>query len=272
MTSASPVARSRLTEQFFRTVGRHFVSLSCVQTSLAGKDQKLFIFSGFLIEAGGLWFYVTAGHILRDIRTSIESGATFDVWRLGDQSAGHRFGDAAIPYGFDLDRWLVVEDSEVGLDYATVALEDIYCRQLRAGGCVPIGKDAWGTHMEPHDFWALVGIPSETVEYDNQTMVSGRIVIMPLEVAEAPEMAGRTAENKFFAHIVDAGVVTDVNGMSGGPIFSLAKVDDAWRYKVIGVQSSWYRHDRVVAACPIASLGLELEKLVEQARDSLGKT
>jgi hypothetical protein len=44
---------------------------------------------------------------------------------------------AAIPYAFDIDRWLVMEDKELGLDYAAVALDTIYQMQLEAGGCKP---------------------------------------------------------------------------------------------------------------------------------------
>ena len=272
VVAGSQSSRNSLTNQFFRTVGRHFVSLSCVQTLPGHNDRKLFVFSGFVLEAGGVWFYVTAGHILRDVRKSTDLGGSFDVWRLDDQSAGHEFGGAAIPYAFDLDRWLVIEDPQVGLDYAVVALEPSYCRLLEVGGSIPIGKEAWGNHVEPHDFWALVGIPSESVVYDNKTLISGRIVVMPLEVADTPEAAGRTAENQFFARIKDLAAVGDVDGMSGGPIFSLAKIDEAWRFKVIGVQSSWYPKEKIVAACPIESLGLELEKYVNEARAAMTTT
>jgi len=185
---------------------------------------------------------------------------------LDDQTAGNTF-KVAIPFDFDLDSWIVVENSAIGLDYAAVALHPIYVRQLQAGAAVPIGNDAWGDHVTEHDFWALVGIPSETVEYDLETMISGRVIVMPLEAAEEPEAAGRTAENKFFARIKDPGAVANIDGMSGGPVFSLKKIEGMWRYKIIGVQSSWYPSARVIAACPIASLGAELERLVETARN-----
>lgn len=257
---------SALTNQFFKTVGRHFVSLSCVQHPPGKSPKRTFVFSGFLIEAKGLWFYITAGHILRDIRESLEQGGQFELWRLDDQTAGNRFSGAAIPFGFDLDSWIVVENKEIGLDYAALALHPFYVRQLQAGGAVPIGKDAWGDHIAEHDYWALVGIPSETVSYESDSTISGGVVVMPLEPASEPEAAGRTAENKFFARIKDMSAVTDIDGMSGGPVFSLKKTEGKWRYKVIGVQSSWYPKARVIAACPIASLGTELERLVEKAK------
>jgi len=260
---------SSLTERFFRTVGRHFVTLSCVQRRPGTTEERLFVFSGFLVEAAGVWFYVTAGHILRDIRKSLARGDTFDIWRLDDQTAGNRFNGAAIPYAFDIERWLVIEDEEVGLDFAVVPLDTYYCRHLKAGGAVPIDKIAWGDHVTEHDQWALVGIPSESVAYDKKTIITGRIAVMPLEPADEPPGAGRKAENQFYARIKDLGNVKDIDGMSGGPVFSLKKIDGTWKYKVIGVQSAWYPSARIIAACPFASLGQELERLVEMVKASM---
>jgi hypothetical protein len=260
---------SSLTERFFKTVGRHFVTLSCLQRRRGIAEERALVFSGFLVKAGGVWFYVTAGHILRDIRKSLARGDTFDVWRLDDQTAGNSFGGAAIPYAFEIERWLVVEDEEIGLDYAVVLLEPYYCQQLKAGRAAPIDKVAWGDHVAEHDYWALVGFPSESIAYDKKSIITGRISLMPLEPVAEPTGAGRKAENQFYARIKDLGNVTDIVGMSGGPIFSLKKVDGAWKYKVIGVQSGWYPDARIIAACPFASLGLELEKLVESAKASM---
>lgn len=258
-----------LTERFFRTVGRHFVTLSCVQRPSGSGEERLFVFSGFLVEAGGVWFYVTAGHILREIRKSLARGDKFDVWRLDDQTAGNSFNGAAIPYAFDIEKWLIIEDEAVGLDFAVVPLETYYCRHLKAGGAVPIDKTAWGGHVTEHDQWALVGIPSESVAYDKKTIITGRIAVMPLEPTDEPPGAGRKAENQFYARIKDMGNVKDIVGMSGGPVFSLKKIDGTWKYKVIGVQSAWYPNERIIAACPFASLGQELEKVVEIAKASM---
>jgi hypothetical protein len=234
-----------------------------------GKDkEKIFVFSGFLVEAGGVWFYVTAGHILRDIQASLKAGGEFDVWRLDDQTAGNRFKGVAIPYAFDIDRWLVIEDEEIGLDYSAVALDTIYRLQLEAGGAIPIGKKAWGDHLNEHDHWILVGIPSETVTYDQETIITGRTVMIPLEHAEEPALAGRKAETQFYARLKDVGNVKDIDGVSGGPVFALKKFGGEWKYRVIGVQSSWYPSTRIIAACPFSLLGAALEDIVESAKAS----
>lgn len=257
-----------LNERFMKSVGRHFVTLSCVRTIQGQQEERTFVFSGFLIEVHDLWFYVTAGHILRDIRKAVSQGATFDIWRLGDQTAGNRFNNTAIPFGFDIDRWGVIENEELGLDYAVVPLEELYCRQLQAGGARPIARVAWGDHATEHDHWALVGVPSETVSYDGNTLITAKVVVAPLEPSDAPSGSGSKAQNQFYGRLKDdsAGMLKDVDGMSGGPIFALKKVAGTWKYSVIGVQSAWYEKSRIIAACPLSSFAVALEELVSSVR------
>lgn len=244
------------------------MTLSCVQTWPSPPNERTLLFSGFLVDVCAEWFYVTAGHILRDIRKSLRAGGKFDIWRLGDQTAGNKFKDTAIPFAFDIDRWLVIEDEEIGLDYAVVMLEPIYRQLLSAGGVTPIDKTAWGDYAAEHDQWVLVGIPSETVMYDGETLITARVIVAPIKPADSPEMAGQKAKNQFFGHLMNdpAKIVQDIDGMSGGPIFALKKIQGTWKYMVIGVQSGWYPTSRIIAACPFTSLGLELEQLVETAR------
>lgn len=257
-----------LNERFIKTVGRHFVTLSCVQTLPGVPGEKVLMFSGFLADVGGAWFYVTAGHILRDVRASLNAGAMFDIWRLGDQTAGNRFKNTAIPYAFDVERWLVIENEENGLDYATVVLENMYCQLLKAGGAVAIDKDTWGDHVTEHDQWALVGIPSETVSFDGETIISARVVVAPIEQVSKPAIAGQKSQNQFYGRLQgdSTGVVKNIDGMSGGPIFALRKVEGIWRYTVIGVQSGWYPESRIITACPFISLGTALEQVVSDVR------
>jgi hypothetical protein len=224
------------------------------------------VFSGFVIDISGGWFYVTAGHILRDLQAALDTGSTFDVWRLGDQSAGHNFKNTGVPYAFELDHWLVIENEEAGLDYATVYLGGLYRSQLEAGGIAPFHLDAWSDHTVPHDRWALVGIPAESVGYDGKTLITARIVVAPLTATEAPPLAGAKEDNQFYARLDDdpKGVVKDLVGMSGGPIVML-KHDEFWKYSIIGVQSGWYPGLRTIAACPIRSFVDALQPIVEEA-------
>lgn len=255
------------TERVAKSVGRHFVTLSCVQHPLGTGDMKVHVFSGFVVAVGGEWFYMTAGHILRDIRQAIQGGSIFEIWRLGDQTAGNRFPDTAIPYDFDLDKWFVLEDEEAGLDYATTHIGGLLRQLLNAGGVTALDRNAWGNHVTEHEHWALIGIPRETVAYDRKTVISARVVMAPLIATVAPPLADQKAKNQFYARLADGSetFVQDVDGMSGGPVFMVHQVGETWKYKVIGVQSAWYRSSRVVAICPFSSFGEALEPVVEEA-------
>lgn len=262
-----------LTVATYKCVSRHFVTLSCVQ-NLGGEGQEnIVLVSGFIAEFAGFWVYVTAGHILRDFEKAIDAGCEFDVWRFGDQAAEDRFNHTGVPFNFTLDRWIVLEDEENGLDYAATILEDNHRRLLEAGGVVPLGGDTWDSHLSEHDHWVLVGIPSETVNYDGRTKISARAVFIPLDSTDTPIAAGTKSKNQFYGKLrADSeNKVNDLKGLSGAPIFSLRKVDGEWLYWIIGVQSAWYSSTRVVAACPFISFAEELtgaiQKVVEELSD-----
>lgn len=258
-----------LTESLYRSVRQHFVSLSCLQHAPGASKPKLLIFSGFLVDVDDVWFYVTAGHILADIRAALASGSTFDVWRLSDWTAAQRFNGMAIPYHFDPEHWIVISDQEKGLDYAAVPMSDLFRSLMTAGGASPIGPDAWGTHVDATDAWALVGIPSESIDYDDKTIIKARVVVAPLKGVEEPSHVGEKAENQFYATFADdpARFVKDIDGMSGGPIFSLRKsTEGAWKYSVIGVQSGWYKERAILTVCPFSSFGAALTDVVAEAK------
>ena len=257
---------SDFTRRVAQTVGKHFVTLSCIQYPPADSPSKVLVFSGFMVDVSGEWFYVTAGHILRKIRTALSSGSSFDIWRLDDQSAGNRFNGKAVPYDFVSEDWLVLEDASTGLDYAAVHLSDFYRRQLEVGGVTAIARKAWSDHVTEYDHWVLFGIPSETIEYDGETVITGRVVMLPLVPADEPTLAGHKANNQFYAKPIDgsAQIFEDADGMSGGPVFILKKVKEQWLYGVIGVQSAWYPPSRTFAICPFSSFGLALEQLVAE--------
>ena len=149
---------SSLTGRVVRTVGKHFVTLSCLQYPPADVSAKSLVFSGFMVDVSGEWFYVTAGHIIRDIRIALASGSSFDRWRLDDQTAGNRFDGKAVPYDFNPEEWLQLEDRDTGLDYAAVHLREYYRRQLEAGGITAIARNAWSDHATEYDHWVLLRI------------------------------------------------------------------------------------------------------------------
>lgn len=259
---------TQLTCRVAQTLGKHFVTLSCVQHPPKDSPEKILVFSGFIVDVLGEWFYVTAGHILRDIGSALASGSSFDVWRFDDQTAGNQFNGMAVPYEFDPETWLVLRDATTGLDYAATHLGDFFRRPLEAGGVSAIDRNAWSDHVTEHDHWVLVGIPSETVAYDGTTIISARVVVSPLIPADEPAIAGEKAQNQFYARPIEGSehFFKDADGMSGGPVFTLKKLGEQWVYGVIGIQSAWYPASKTLAICPFSSFGFALEEIVAEAR------
>lgn len=245
------------------------MTLSCVQYLPNDGGSRALVFSGFLVEFDELWLYITAGHILDDIKTALSSGSEFDRWRLDDSTAGNQFNGFAVPLDFVLDGWLVIRDRDLGIDYAALPLLNLYRHQLEAGGATALGPDAWGTHLEEHGAWALIGIPSESVKFDGVTRLTARAITVPLRPSATPPDAGSKAENQFYATFAanPEGFLKDLDGMSGGPVFSLHKSDaNSWTYKVIGVQSAWYKSQKILAICPFESFGVAIAQVINQAR------
>jgi hypothetical protein len=253
------------TEIIARAIGRHFISLICAQYPPDNTQMRTLLFSGFVIEVTGEWFYVTAGHILRDIGTALLKGYKFSTWRLGDQTAGNKFGDSAIPYSFEFEKWIVLENEESGLDYAFVHLGYLDREQLKANGVVALSKNDWAGYGINHDYWVLFGIPSESVFYDRITLVKARVVSAPLIHTEKPADVSAKIENQFYAKLQEGSeqFVSDLDGMSGAPVFAIKWVNDVCRYVVIGVQSGWFPSSKILTICPFASFGMLLEKAVQ---------
>ncbi|WP_152620434.1 hypothetical protein [Pseudomonas sp. W15Feb9B] len=248
------------------SIGRHFVMLSCLYRSSTSDKAQVLIFSGFVVDVLGEWFYVTAGHVPKGIGSMIDDGYTFDTWRLNDQAAGKQFEEVAVPFDFQFEHWCVLEDASVGLDYAAVHLGGLYRQQLEVGGVIPFTKEAWGDYIADHDYWIIVGVPTESIS-ENTSKITAQVVMIPLSPAKPPQNVGYRAENQFYAKLMDGSeeVVNNISGMSGGPIIALRQVDSIWKYNVIGIQSAWYSGSRILAACPFSSFAEALERVVEEA-------
>jgi len=237
-----------LTERTMKSTGRHIVTLSYVVTPPDSKQEIVEVISGFVVELLGIWFFVTAGHVLTGIKELMAVGAKFDVWRLSDYTAGGDFRNTGIPIHFDLDSWLFLDKEDVGLDVAVLPIEDLYRKNLEVGNVVPVPDGAWADEKIACAYWVLVGVPNESVSYDGKTQISASMVMMPLEPIDDTQIPGEPKPQKFYARLIDGSeaVVRRVEGMSGGPIFAISKSIDNWEYVVIGVQSGWFSHQRIV--------------------------
>jgi hypothetical protein len=114
-------------------------------------------------------------------------------------------------------------------------------------------------------------MPSQFVEVKNGASsrdleLSKSLVSLAVTEIPRPEFTNKS-EGLFYGQL--SGLVadlTDINGMSGGPIFGFKRGEDGrMRYWVIALQSGWFPDKRIIFACRIRQLCEVLRKrIIEQ--------
>lgn len=267
-----------LSQAFLAAAGRHFLAWSLWRRRLGAKevDQDPIVISCFVVIVEGVWFLVTAGHVIRDIRQAIADGCSFENGKLGDSWAAKRFPGASYPHGFMDDHWDVAFNEDNGLDYAVSFLSELTVGNLNAAGVLPITEEICKappfSHMSP---WLMVGIPRETVVQLRPRSVWGGLTMIPLEPVDSPPAPYEKRPRHFYGKIRDRTIdgkpgVQDIDGMSGGPVFGVTSLGDGTiQYWALGVQSQWYDKTRVVAFCPLAALIQEIKAILVEAQREL---
>ena len=254
--------------RFMRWIARHLVSLSCVYYHLdnEGKvidDPFLTACSGFVMSFGPMWYLITAGHVISGKDSFDELFASPNV-QITECFLVDFFGlDArhktTIPFNYrDSIRYGVDQD---GWDWGFVMLNPNERRLLEANGIVAVAERNWMLQHRIKDFigFLLLGIPTETLRADphlgradSDAYGTAGITLLHIKRLDAPpEGAEVTAADRFVGEITNLGNVKSIAGMSGGPIFGLALVNDRLYYWVVAIQSRWFR-EKYVFGTPVA--------------------
>jgi hypothetical protein len=277
--------------RLLKALARHVVHLSCLDakiqpdgivTDVRNFDLRAFSVTTFVISVRDVWFLVTAGHILRDVENRLKAGRQIVKARLTD---GFGTNDALPPIVFpfgDTPEWHVFSS---GVDYALFPLRPLYARQLVAGGVEPLDEQAWTDTPDHPDAYYLLGFPDEATDVSVNSRADGGVVnvstgtpLLPvLPITDPPDTMKLTGE-RFYAKVpVTKGTgegreikLTDISGMSGGPVFAVAHDGQkTLRYWVVAVQSGWLKESRILAACPIIPLVDGIVRCMDQHKDEL---
>lgn len=265
-----------LPSELLDAFSRHIVSLSWLDASIDTDgladdpddyDPKAFSITAFVISVRDIWFLVTAGHILRDIDTRLKAGRTIVNSRLIDGlSSQESFPPIPFMLG-DTLQWYIFEN---GLDYALIPLPPIIARQLIAGGVSALTEPAWTDMADSVDGYFLLGFPNQGADITvTSNGAKGNVQVrlgaplLPIQRVDDPPDVLKCDTGRFYARVpksagnVDGKSIklTDIKGMSGGPIFAVKRTDtNRSRYWLVAVQSGWAPKSRVLAACPIQPL------------------
>jgi hypothetical protein len=233
------------------------------------------ICSAFVMETKGIWWLVTAGHVLDEINKEQADGydlGTFRLWDGWAAGAAHK-NWVSFRY-FETTKARINKD---GLDYGIIHLNEYYVSHLKANNVRPIGQESFKKNW-PDEFhaYAMIGTPQKTVSLEHvkgtTTRLTQSTTIIHLEKELNPPSELILPNERFYARISEPensaqwlAIGGDIAGMSGGPILGVRRDDDGLKYWVIGVQSAWFASARVIAACYFQ----EFARLVEEAVNKL---
>lgn len=240
--------------QFVRYLSHFLVSLGCVSVSSRlippAKEQKFFT-SGFVIEVGGEWYLVSAGHVFNQIAE----------YRRAWPDLIHEFvifsGFGTFATDRELTRFgyrdpVYCVDRPEGLDFGAIKLTPAERSRLSLNGILAVEERYWDQSL-PAEFsdFALLGLPFQNM--DVKTPGEAGLQPVYLRVSSLPdkpaEYAAHSDPMRYFRVMEPSRSDLNIEGMSGCPVFAFRQQEGKDITALIcGVQRSWLPRQRVTTA------------------------
>ncbi len=261
-------------------VQKHFLSLR-VSYLIKGVPHVSW-FSGFLILAKSLLMWMTAGHVLEEIRKLLQTEGVGSIkarWIDNDPNVNAK----SIPC--ELAKLRLTSVNIEGYDFGFVLLPPYYAKLILAvKENRPLTEAHWRSDdsFEPEGYY-IVGIPQEFTEVKQlsngpeiyEYKSSATVLSVPVIKEDAAKHLSEDEfwrhDNNFYGKVLpihnDNGKeLTDIKGMSGGPIFGVRSIDkDKIQYRIIAIQSSWLNQSRFTR-------GTRFDKVIAILNESVDRT
>jgi hypothetical protein len=208
---------------------------------------------------------VTAGHVLIDIEDRCKkNGHVAQQHSLFDTWSPRSTVKKRIPFDFTTAVTPVLEyNPQFGIDIAVIELPDLY-RKMLIKTIEPFTPERWiHQHKVSFDFYAILGIPFEAVaeEVNGNTVMQypNPQVVFVESVPPVIADEGATPLPQFFGKIVLGDPISDIGGMSGGPILGFRKNDQGQlHYWPVAVQSRWRPGSRTITGTSLPHFAIAL--------------
>jgi hypothetical protein len=249
-------------------LSRHFVALTFLYelTNVNGiRSHHSTVFSGFLLEVHGYYFWVTAGHCLKVLDALLVSkGIKVHGGSFMDSFAYGSVHKNAIPFQYETGCGFYLYQPEDGFDFALIPLNELQIRAFVANNMVPVNRVNWVHQRDlSFDFYMMLGIPADKVatslDDDGMMTVTVRQSMVRIEriglenLGETPSDVEAAPTDAWFIGRLSQGVsICDLKGMSGGPIYGFRRDGKGGlTYHVVALQSRWWNQSRTVFGCSV---------------------
>jgi hypothetical protein len=239
--------------------------MSLIVTGVRDGNSFIESVTGFVLDVEHRLFWITAGHALRAIATLMSDSAA-----ISQQNRMFLFSspDLFVPLDGSFEA-LIWDDPDIACVPLDIPLADFIVRIVNEDRCFSLSLAEAPTDGAQVLGYCLLGMPSElfTSRKTGISTTTGtllrcespaacvpveRLKALPVDVSASMESSFAKGHNIFFGRILDAPnskIVSDIAGMSGGPIISMLQVGpDTLGFGLIGVQSSWSPRHRIIRA------------------------
>ncbi len=251
-------------DKLVRFFSKHLVPISI--TYERDGNEIVDIVTCFVLSVSGHWFLVTAGHWKEWINHRKNDGYQIIKCYLIDTLGEKPKHEEPIPFVYD-DKTIIPLSEEKEFDYGIVHLSLYYRQLLEKNGIRALDEEVWKKQPSECDLYFLLGVPAMLV---NQMVDSEYVRIVTTlhkvdRLEQRPKKFTETDVPLFYGQIAIGEGVTDITGMSGGPIIGLKEKEDGqFKYWLIALQSTWLSDSKYIKGCQTKILGDYLEDLINQ--------
>jgi hypothetical protein len=253
----------------FKYFCRHLVSLVCrldpTDTNHCSNRKPDFrAFSCQIIVIRGIWCLLTAGHIIEKLDRITAGGQWTVQFSIVDDLGPSPVYHDPIPFDYEQAPKAFIDDVQEGLDFGIVALLPNYRERLEKNLIVPIENDHWKNQTDLEcDRHMMLGFPAEFTGKDIQETENGYHLngsLSPtltwVQKLDCPPPDVLPTVHPQFVGLVRG--TTDLDGMSGCPIFGFEKGRDD-RYWIVAIQNSWFSDRRIIFGTSVPTLAKRME-------------
>lgn len=249
------------------------IDLSKSNRESSGRMADAEIATGIVVSISEQWFLVSAGHLVNEIRDRHERGDRIMTCHLMTLANSER---EVLPIQFGLfdpessnflnPHLITLSVDKDGLDCLIIAVSDRLRELLEHRGAQALHESNWQQPPARPDIHYLAGFSSQLAQLDElkdgeQISVGLQLTapIVPIYPTSEPPAKLKKPIERLFFHLPKITGYSDgipkefdhPGGLSGGPIIgvSAASTTEIRQY-LLGIQSSWDKDSRVIAATP----------------------
>lgn len=244
------------TQKALNHFGRHLVCLSGVIQPIGSHGYDTIsptvrFHSTFVISIRGSWWIATSGHALHELKVWLrEKRVRITEFRLYDHYGTGPDREHYIPFDYEGAHKVYDFDKTKGIDWGFIEIEPLTKRLLQANEVVAVPRSEWSTqHKMEFDGYFMLGIPADSynardpVKTERGFNLTANPVPTAFYVERLPnsEILDRATHRRFVGQAGNS--EGSLQGMSGGPIFGLARNGE---HRVVAIQSTWDSTTRVI--------------------------